>query len=276
MMSSAEHGPPKIESRQNPRVKELRASLLHGTKTDRGHIAIEGEHLLQEAIRSGLRIRTIFVRDGSEKLLPARIPDNAEVFYLSPKVFESAVSTEHPQGIAAIIHAPEFQFNQMLRGTPLVIIAGALQDPGNLGALARSAEAFGATGFILLQGTVSLWNSKALRASSGSAFRLPVLAMTADEAFATLRANGIPVFAAVARNGETRADLSGPAALLLGNEGAGLPENWLAKVDRRITIPFPGAVESLNAAVAGSVLLYEAARQRQVCSLGSRSKGETA
>jgi RNA methyltransferase, TrmH family len=276
MTSSAEQGLRKIESQQNARVKELRASLQRGIKTDRSRIAIEGEHLLQEAMLSGLRIRTIFVRSGSEKLLPARIPDNADVLRLSPKVFQSAVSTEHPQGIAAIVDAPEFQFEQTLRGTPLLIIAGALQDPGNLGALVRSAEAFGATGFILLPGTVSLWNGKTLRASSGSAFRLPVLAMTADEAFATLRAKSVPVFAAVARGGDTQADFSGPTALLLGNEGAGLPEDWLSKLDRRITIPCLGAVESLNAAVAGSVLLYEAARQRRVHTPGSGSKGETA
>ncbi len=276
MTSSAECGLRKIESQQNARVKELRASLQRGVKTDRSRIAIEGEHLLQEAMLGGLRIRTIFVRSGSEKLLPARIPDNAEVLRLSPKVFQSAVSTEHPQGIAAIVDAPEFQFEQTLRSIPLLIIAGALQDPGNLGALVRSAEAFGATGFILLPGTVSLWNSKTLRASSGSAFRLPVLAMTADEAFATLRAKSVPVFAAVARGGDTQADFSGPTALLLGNEGAGLPDDWLSKVDRQITISCPGAVESLNAAVAGSVLLYEAARQRQVHAAGRASKGETA
>jgi RNA methyltransferase, TrmH family len=264
MTFSAESGLRKIESRQNAQVKELRARLRRSTNIDRGQIAIEGEHLLREAMRSGLRVRTIFVRSGSEGLLPARTPDNAEVLRLSQNIFQSAASTEHPQGIAAIVDAPEFRFEQMLRGTPLLIIAGALQDPGNLGALVRSAEAFGATGFILLPGTVSLWNAKALRASSGSAFRLPVLAMTADEAFTALHAKGIPVFAAVARGGDIRADLSDATALLLGNEGAGLPEVWLSKVDRQITIPCPGAVESLNAAIAGSILLYEAARQRQV------------
>jgi len=126
----------------------------------------------------------------------------------------------------------------------------------------RSAEAFGATGMILLPGTVSLWNGKALRASSGSAFRLPVVALAADDAFAVLRAQGVQLFAAVARDGAGEADLRGPSALLVGNEGAGLPDAWIARADARVTIPYPGAVESLNAAIAGSVLLYEAARQR--------------
>jgi TrmH family RNA methyltransferase len=138
-----------------------------------------------------------------------------------------------------------------------------LQDPGNLGTLVRSAEAFGATGMILLPGTVSLWNAKTLRASSGSAFRLPVMVMPADDAFSALREAGVQIFAAVARDGAGEVDLRGPSALLLGNEGAGLPGAWIARADALVTIPCPGAVESLNAAVAGSVLLYDAMRQRR-------------
>ena len=110
---------------------------------------------------------------------------------------------------------------------------------------------------------MSLWNAKTLRASSGSAFRLPVVAMAADEAFAALGKAGVQIFAAVARDGASEADLRGPCALLLGNEGSGLPDAWLASADARVTIPCPGPVESLNAAIAGSVLLYEAMRQRK-------------
>jgi TrmH family RNA methyltransferase len=90
------------------------------------------------------------------------------------------------------------------------------------------------------------------------------VALTADDAFAALRAQRIRIFAAVARDGESRADWRGPSALLVGNEGAGLPAAWIAQADTRVTIPLPGAVESLNAAIAGSVLLYEAMRQRTI------------
>jgi TrmH family RNA methyltransferase len=144
------------------------------------------------------------------------------------------------------------------------VIAAGLQDPGNLGTLVRSAEAFGATGMILLPGTVSLWNPKTLRASSGSAFRLPVVTLSAEDAFATLRAHGVRIFAAVARGGDSKADLRSPSALLVGNEGSGLPGALIAQADGGVTIPLPGAVESLNAAIAGSVLLYEAMRQRTI------------
>jgi TrmH family RNA methyltransferase len=262
MKPPLERGPRRIESRQNARIKELRAGFTRSAGTSGNNIAIEGLHLVEEAVKSGLKLRTVFVRNGNEGLLEHLAVGGAEVLIVAEEVFLSASMTEHPQGIAALVEAPAFGVQAIFRGVPLVVIAAGLQDPGNLGTLVRSAEAFGATGMILLPGTVSLWNAKALRASSGSAFRLPVVTMAADEAFAALRAHGVRVFAAVARDGASEPDLCGPSALLLGNEGAGLPIEWVARADARVTIPCPGAVESLNAAVAGSVLLYEASRQR--------------
>jgi TrmH family RNA methyltransferase len=267
MKSLAESGPRRVESRQNARVKELRAGLSRGLGTAHNHIAIEGLHLVQEAVRSGLKLYTVFVQEGREGLLQQFPLDNAEVLIVTEEVFSSATLTEHPQGVAALVEAPQFTVQAMFQtapgGTPLVVIAAGLQDPGNLGTLVRSAEAFGATGMILLPGTVSLWNAKTLRASSGSAFRLPAVALTADDAFIALRAQGVRIFAAVARDGDSEADLRGSSALLIGNEGSGLPDAWIAQADARVTIPFSGTVESLNAAVAGSVLLYDAMRQRQ-------------
>jgi TrmH family RNA methyltransferase len=266
MKSLATTGPRRVESRQNARIKELRAGLSRGSKTAHNHIAVEGLHLVQEAVKSGLNLNTVFLQEGNEGLLEQLPVDSAELLIVTEEVFSSATMTEHPQGIAALVEAPQFtaqaMFQNTLGGIPLVVIAAGLQDPGNLGTLVRSAEAFGATGMILLPGTVSLWNAKTLRASSGSAFRLPVVALTADDAFAALRAQGVRILAAVARDGDGDADLRGPSALLVGNEGSGLPGAWIAQADARVTIPLPGAVESLNAAIAGSVLLYEAMRQR--------------
>jgi RNA methyltransferase, TrmH family len=267
MRSLAESSPRRVESRQNARVKELRAGLSQGMKTAHNRIAVEGLHLVQEAIKSGLNLDTVFLQEGHEELLQQFPPGSAEVLILTEDVFLSATMTEHPQGVAALVEAAQFTLQAMFPTTPgpapLVVIAAGLQDPGNLGTLVRSAEAFGATGMILLPGTVSLWNAKTLRASSGSAFRLPVLALTADAAFTTLRDHGVRISAAVARDGDSEADLRGPSALLVGNEGSGLPEAWIAQADARVTIPFAGAVESLNAAIAGSVLLYDAMRQRR-------------
>ena len=146
-----------------------------------------------------------------------------------------------------------------------MVIAAGLQDPGNLGTLVRSAEAFGATGMILLPGHREPVERRRLCARlrdppSGCRW----WRLTADDAFAALRGHGVRIFAAVARDGDSEADLRGPSALLVGNEGSGLPDDWIAQADARVTIPLPGAVESLNAAIAGSVLLYEAMRQRKI------------
>jgi TrmH family RNA methyltransferase len=257
-----------VQSRQNARVKELRSGFARAARTENGYISIEGEHLVSEAIASGLKLAAVFIRIGSESLLERlNLPEAAEILALPEDVFESAVSTEVPQGIAALVEPREFGLEDVVRThpVPLLIISAGLQDPGNLGTLIRSAEAFGATGFVFLPGTVSLYNQKTLRASSGSAFRLPSVAARPEELFAVLAARGIETFAAVASAGEPlmQHDLARPAALILGNEGNGIPAEILDHATSRITIPTPGPVESLNAAVAGSILVYEAARQRQ-------------
>ncbi len=259
-----------VQSRQNARVKFLRAALRSGPQE--GLVALEGLHLLEEALRSGLQLATVFVREGSEKLLDSLLRPHGgfhalsaatELLLLTPEVFASAASTEAPQGIAALAAVPTFGPEALLADSaPLVLVAAGLQDPGNLGTLARSAEAFGASGLLLLPGTVSPWNAKAIRASAGSVFRLPI-ASAADPGH--LRKRGLRLLAAVPAEGTpaAQAGLDQGCALVLGNEGAGLSSELLAECDERITILCPGPVESLNAAIAGGILLYEAARQRQ-------------
>lgn len=256
-----------IQSRQNAWVKELRLGFARSVKTERGHIAIEGEHLLLEALASHLELGAVFMKTGSEALLDRLpLPAAVEILELPPEVFASAVDTEAPQGIAALVSPPEFTLDQILATdkTPLVVVSAALQDPGNLGTLIRSAEAMGVTGFVLLPGTVSLYNQKTLRASAGSVFRLPIVTAKPDEFFAALKDRKIVTVAAVATGGSPalECDFTQPTAFILGNEGNGIPGEILQKANTRVTIPTPGPVESLNAAVAGSILLYEAARQR--------------
>lgn len=260
-----------VQSRQNSRVKELRSALSHGGKSRDGHVALEGMHLVEEAIRSGLPLETIFIREGYEPLLDLlALNSGTEILVLPSDLFTSTVTTESPQGIAALASPAALSRDALFQGIPLVVIAAGLQDPGNLGTLLRSSEAFGASGVIALPGTVSQWNAKALRASSGSAFRLPVVNLSEDECFDLLRQRGVRILAATISDGEpvVNAALTQPIALLIGNEGSGLSESQLAQADARITIPCPGPVESLNAAVAASVLLYEASRQRAALSYG--------
>ena len=263
-----------VQSRQNARVRELRAAFARSGREPAEVIGIEGEHLLAEALRSGLSLRTVFIRTDPDRrnlrlLERLAIPAHTAVVSLSPAVFASAVETESPQGIAALVEPPQFSLADALAGQrPLVVVAAGLQDPGNFGTLIRSAEAFGATGVVALPGTVSVWNSKVLRASAGSAFRVPVVQEKAGSALASLSEQKIPILAAVAASGEDESiscsacDLTRPAAILIGNEGSGLSQDLVDRADARIAIPMPGPVESLNAGVAASILLYEAARQR--------------
>lgn len=256
-----------VQSRQNARVKELRAALRKSEKTESGLVAIEGSHLVEEALLSGLRLETVFIRSGSLRLLDSmKIGGGTEVLELSPDVFASAVTTESPQGIAALVEVPEFSLSDAFRGeSTLVVVAAGLQDPGNLGTIVRSAEAFGASGVIALPGTVSVWNAKTLRASSGSAFRLPVVSVDVRGLMETLRAQRIRSLATVVDGGSVaqEVDLRGPTALFIGNEGSGLSAELVSACDASVTIACPGPVESLNAAIAASVLLYEASRQRK-------------
>ena len=124
MNSVAERGPRRVESRQNSRIKELRAALVRGARTS--HIAVEGLHLIEEAIKSSLKLHTVFVRKGNEGLLEHLELGEAEVLIVTEDVFLSATATEHPQGIAALVHAPQVTLQAMLNGTPLVVIAAAL------------------------------------------------------------------------------------------------------------------------------------------------------
>jgi len=255
-----------VSSRANARVKQLRAAFQGHARLSGGMVAIEGDHLLQEALRSGMVLKTVFVSERRE--VPRIVPRGVEVLRLTDDVFASVVETQSPQGVAALLVPPVPTLEDVMgrASASLILVAAGLQDPGNLGTLVRSAEAFGATGVLTTPGTVSAWNQKALRASVGSVFRMPVVAVTASE-IEGLKQRGVRLIAAVGADdfgvvAAQEMDFTSACALMIGNEGAGLAAEWMEMCDARVTIPCPGKVESLNAAVAGSLLLYEASRQR--------------
>jgi TrmH family RNA methyltransferase len=262
-----------VQSKQNARLKELRKALanpfLGSGREGRTLAGIEGPNLLEEALRAGLRIDCVFAAKGSEGLLEQMgMPAEMEVLVMAKELLDSAVTTEAPQSVAALVEPPDWTWAHLL-GTqgvtaPLLLVLAGVQNPGNLGTILRSAEAFGADGVLSLPGTVSAWNPKAVRASAGSVFRLPLLAVSEAEALSHLRKVGVKVWTTTVHGAQPAdlADLAGPVALLIGNEGNGVPVDLAAKADGALTIPCPGPVESLNAAVAASVLLYEASRQR--------------
>jgi TrmH family RNA methyltransferase len=258
-----------VESKQNARLKELRRALAAPGRGARGLVGIEGPKILEEALRAGLRIVTVFLAQGAEELLDAlHVAPGTEILRLPRKLLDSALATETPQPIAALVEPPDWTWAHLLGGpqnaAPLVVVLAGIQDPGNLGTILRSAEAFGADGVVSLLGTVSAWNPKAVRASAGSVFRVPFLAVSERECLEELHEAGVKILATTVNAAQPAelVDMTGPVALIIGNEGNGVADVLAAKADARITIPCPGPVESLNAAVAAGVLLYEAARQR--------------
>lgn len=261
-----------VQSKQNGRLKELRRALAKPGRDGDGWAGIEGPNLLVEAVRARLRIACVFVAQGSERLLDEiALAPEIEILTMPRELLSSALATEAPQPIAALVQPPDWIWRDILAGgvdghgkaAPLVVVLAGLQDPGNLGTIVRAAEAFGATGIVSLPGTVSAWNPKAVRASAGSIFRVPVLSATVDECFSRLQQNGVDVLTtALQGTAIDEADLARPLALVIGNEGNGVPADIAARCSGILTIPCPGPVESLNASVAAGVLLYEASRQR--------------
>jgi RNA methyltransferase, TrmH family len=263
----------RIEGKHNALVKELRQAFSRAELTPEGDCAIEGLRIVEEAIRSGLRFRAVFFRESSEshaaRLLP-QIGSHVETLLLPDKLFDSAVPSDTPQGVAAMVRLKHFtleEITERLQVGPILVVAG-LQDPGNLGTILRSAEAFGSAGAVLGEGTVSPFNSKVIRASAGSVFRFPVVvAKTAgglEKISSTLRAHGARLIATSSHKGTPldQARLTGPTAIFVGSEGSGLPRALMAQLDEIVAIPHSPQVESLNAGVAASIVLYEAARQR--------------
>jgi TrmH family RNA methyltransferase len=190
-----------------------------------------------------------------------------ETLLLPDKLFASVVPSETPQGVAALVRVKEFSLADVLARSevgPIIVIAG-LQDPGNLGTILRSAEAFGAGGVILGEGTVHYLNPKVVRASAGSVFRLPITSSKLAEAIHAMRQNKIRRIATSSHKGipPHDANLRTPLAIFIGSEGAGVPRDLIKDMDEFIAIPHSPQVESLNAGVAASIVLYQAARQKE-------------
>jgi len=260
-----------VAGRHNARLKDLRMAFRRAQLTPQGECAIEGVKLLEEALRNGRHLDSVFFSESARplaaKLLP-QISDRTETLVLPNTLFNSIVPSDSPQGVAALVKLQSFSAPQLLERTktsPLVVAAG-LQDPGNLGTILRSAEAFGAAGVFLTEGTVSPYNSKVLRGSAGSIFRLPFLQIPSGELIALLRKQGVRMLATSSHKGTQLPEVSWtlPLAIFIGNEGAGLPREILHQMDETIVIPQAASVESLNAGVAASIVLYEAARKRDV------------
>jgi TrmH family RNA methyltransferase len=280
-----------ITSRENKWLKTFRAALRGTGPAENDPIAVEGRKLVEDSLRSGLEAVALLVSESGDRELEyilraasesvTGIP-RARLLRTTDKLFDSVAGTETPQGVAALFRQPEWQFDDVLRGAasadgaflgraPLLVVMAGVQDPGNVGTIVRSAEAFGATGAVATRGSADPWSPKAVRASAGSALRLPVLrGMAVPVLLAQLRVAEMEIVAASSRatgalgaEGHAAANLRNSVAIFIGNEGAGLPPEVEHAAEARISIPTIESVESLNAAIAASIVLYEAARQRK-------------
>ncbi len=259
----------RVEGRHNAMVKELRRAFSKGEPTADGYCAIEGFRILEEAIRSGLRFRTVFFSESAapraERLL-SQLGAQVEILQLPDKLFAGVVPSDAPQGVAALTRWKEFSLDDVLaksKAGPVLAIAG-VQDPGNLGTILRSAEAFGAGGVVLGEGTASPFNPKVVRASAGSVFRLPLARAKLSNAIGRMKGHGLRLVATDSHKG-TRLDqakLSGALAIFIGSEGGGLSREVIQAMDEVVAIPQAPQVESLNAGVAASIVLYEVMRQK--------------
>ncbi len=256
-----------IQSAANPLIKDVRRAILRGALTSDGSCVAETFHLLEEALRSDCTVGVVLAAESVQSTVEAHVRRLAgvKVAVVADGLFRQVAGTESSQGVIALVRPPVWSLEQLFRGLSLVVVLDGLQDPGNAGTIARAAEAFGATGLLFLKGTVSPFNAKTLRASAGSLFRVPfVHGVDGPLARAALKQHKLDIWAGVPPGPGVKslaqADLARKCALIIGNEARGVgPELRSAAMD--LAIPTVG-VESLNAAVAAAILLYEARRQR--------------
>jgi RNA methyltransferase, TrmH family len=292
-MARGMSGQELITSRENRWLKRFRAALGGAPgKLPSGKagecVGLEGPRLVEEGLRSGIAVEAVLVCEEGERHLPRLktwMTPEVRLLRCSSGLFASVAATESPQGIAALARVPQREFEGLLGpggeeqdaarkggarfgtgpGKPLVVVLAGVQDPGNVGTLVRSAEAFGATGLVACRGTATPLGPKALRASAGSALRLPMqMGVDAKTLLAELGAARLKIYSAsLTGDAEpSEVDLTLPCALVIGNEATGVPAEIEKAANARMRILLAEGVESLNAAVAGAVVLYEAAKQR--------------
>ena len=262
-----------IVSRRNPLVARCRA-LARG-RTDKDPAALlDGWHLLEEALRAGMAVEIVAIADcafrdkgaGARRLEQTARVSGARTMRVSDDVLEMMSPVGAPSGVVGVARIRESSLEAVVRPAPaLVLVAVDVQDPGNVGALVRVADAAGATGVVVAGASADPWGWKALRGAMGSAFRLPLLRWPdAAGLVAALRARGLRIVATGVRAGRPlyEHDLQKPTAVLFGSEGAGIPGPVASLADEALSIPMREAVDSLNVATAAAIVAYEARRQR--------------
>lgn len=257
---------PDITSRQHSIVQAFKSAA----RGESDAALLDGWHLLHDAAAADLAIRTIALTGTPPTSREARLIDQlarrCDVFTVTSAVMDAISPVRSPAGVVALAARRTHVLRDLVQPEPaLLIVASDVQDPGNVGAIVRSAEAGGATGALFAGTSADPWGWKPLRAAMGSMFRLPVMRMSETLPLAELRGLGLKLVATVPRGGTTlqHVDLRPPTAVILGAEGSGLDPQLLSVADEQLSIPMRSPVESLNVAVAAGLLIYEARRQRE-------------
>ena len=230
---------------------------------------LDGEHLIEEALASGLTIDVVALTErlATSSLVHRLVGSPTKTVVVSKPVLHAISPVQSPSGAVGIASRPRSSLERVFAKSPqLILMLHDLQDPGNVGAIVRAAEACGASGIVCGERTADPFGWKALRGSMGSSFRLPLATkQSLGQALAMARDRGLRIFAAVARTGTTlsECDLRKPSAILIGGEGGGLPATLVEAADERLSIPMQPPVESLNVSVAAALVMYEATRQRR-------------
>jgi TrmH family RNA methyltransferase len=257
-----------IASRENQRVAGARRLQLRKHRERERRFLIEGPHGLEEALASSAPVVELFhVWDGAGKAVERVVATARErgipCAPVTRQVLAALDSTETPQGVVAVCERLDVGLESIAPG--LVPVLVEVQDPGNLGTILRSADAAGAEGVVVTTGSVDLYNAKAVRASAGSMFHVPVVRdVSPNAAVRALRSAGARIVAAssAGRDSVHRSDLTGHVAILFGNEARGLPDEVMSQADTTVRVPIHERAESLNLSAAAAVVLFEAARQR--------------
>lgn len=256
----------RIESRENSLVKRLvRLSNDRKFRKEMQEMVCEGEKMLGEALSSGIEIHDILVADEAEldtELLRQAERQGAKLYTCPASLLSKVSNVKTPQGVVFSCERPVAELRVLQDAKRLMVLEG-LQDPGNLGTIIRTADAFALDGIILCEGCVDPTSPKVVRATMGAAFRLPIAAATLEQTVAFLDKQNLPLYAAALSESSvplTRVDLT-RAAVMIGNEGRGITKKAAALCTQQIIIPMDGRAESLNASVAASIIMYEMSRK---------------
>jgi len=258
-----------ITSTSNVQIKQITALLKKSKeRKEQKTFVIEGRKMFEEICQDASRIVKAYFSESymkenyGEKKFPA-VPYEV----VADSVFDAMAETVTPQGVLAIVKMPEYSLDKMLADAGTLILLENLRDPGNLGTIIRTAEAAGVSGVILSKESVDIYNPKVIRSTMGAVYRVPFLyAEDFMELLETLKKQNVRLLAAHLKGNKTfdKADYSGKVGILIGNEANGLSDEAAELAEEKVLIPMAGSVESLNAAVAAALLMYEAYRKQKL------------